>query len=316
VTNAPSALPTTAAAQFFSPTSFWNTASAASQQVDPNSPAMIANLMQVVSSETAAHTGPWLNARQDGVAIVTVPAGQPTVRVTLNHAPDAALSSAWSQVPLPPNAQPSPGDNDLAVSQPSTNRLWEFFELHDGASGWQAEWGGAIDDASSNAGVYGPDAWSGAEYWWGVTATSFSVVGGVVTFNDLAAGAIDHALAIVLPDARYGSYVAPAERDDGTSTSVGAIPEGSRLRLDPSLNLSSLNLPPMVRMLAQAAQRYGIYVRDYSPTVAFIGQDPTTSAYGSSLYGAAYDGMSTAQLMQYFPWSHLQVVKQTVEYGW
>jgi hypothetical protein len=218
VTNAPGAQPIAPAAEFFSPTSFWNESNAATQQVDSNSPAMIANLMQTVGS--------------------------------------------------------------------------------------------------SNAGVYGPDAWPGAEDWWGVTATSFSVVGGVVTFNDLAAGVIDHALAIVLPDARYASYVAPAERDDGTSTSAGAIPESSRLRLDPSLNLASLNLPPIVRMLAQAAQRYGIYVRDYSPIVAFIGQDPTTSPYGSSLYGAAYDGISTGQLMQCFPWSHLQVVKQTVEYGW
>jgi hypothetical protein len=277
---------------------------------------MIANLMQTVGSETAAHTGPWLNARVDGVAIVTVPAGQPTVTVTLNHAPDAALSAAWSQVPLPSDAQPSAGDNDLAVWQPSTNRLWEFFQLHHLATGWQAEWGGAVANESSNPGVYGPGAWPGAEYSWGVTATSLSVVGGVVTFNDLVAGAIDHALAIVLPDVRYASYVAPAERDDGSSTSAGAIPEGSRLRLDPSLNIASLNLPPMVRMLALAAQRYGIYVRDYSSIAAFVGQDPTTSAYGSSLYAAAYDGMSTGQLMQYFPWSHLQVVRQTVQQGW
>ena len=55
-------------------------------------------------------------------------------------------------------------------------------------------------------------------------------------------------------------------------------PEGAHLRLDPRLNLAALNMPPLTLMMAEAAQRYGIIVRDYSPNIAFIAQDPNSAS--------------------------------------
>ena len=72
---------------------------------------------------------------------------------------------------MPRSARPSPGDNDLAVWQPAHRRMWEFIELRHRRDGWHAEWGGAMQHVSTNPGVYGPEAWPGAEDWWGVTAT-------------------------------------------------------------------------------------------------------------------------------------------------
>ena len=296
--------------RFFSPHSFWNEPLSANAPRDPDSAGMVAKLMTYVKAQLAAKNGPWLNASHDGVAIVTVPANQPTVRVTLvNHSPDPALSAAWSAVPLPSSAQPSNGDCDLAVWQPATDRLWEFFELAHTSSGWQADWGGAMHNVSSNPGVYTAAAWPGAKSWWGVTAASLSIVGGAITVNDLAAGQIDHALALVVPDTRRGWYASPAERDDGQSTSRDSLPEGAHLRIDPSLNLANLNMPPLTRMIAEAAQRYGIIVRDTSPIVAFVGQDPTGNPAAQSVYVSAYGGLDAWQLMSYFPWSHLQVLR-------
>ena len=65
---------------------------------------------------------------------------------------------------------------------------------------------------------------------------------------------------------RRPTFAAPAQRTDGRSSSDPlALPEGAHLRLDPHLDLARLNLPPLTRMIAQAAQRYGIIVRDYPP---------------------------------------------------
>ena len=305
-----------ATTRFFSPNSFWNQSIDPGAALDRSSAGMVSNLSRTVNTEIAASTGPWFNARHDGVAIYFVGPCERTVRVKLDHAPDAALASAWSAVPLPASAQPSSGDNDLAVWQPSTDRLWEFFQLHRAVDGWHAEWGGAIRHVSSNAGVYGTDAWPGAKPWWGVTATSFSVAGGVITANDLAAAKINHAVALVAPNVRYRSYVTPAQRNDGSSTARCSIPEGAHLRLDPSLNLARLHLPPLTRMIAEAAQRYGIIVRDYSPAVAFVGQDPTNDPHLQSLYVSAYQGMYSGQLMAAFPWSHLQVLRMNLHNGW
>ncbi len=279
--------------------------------VDPGSAGMVSELGGIVSAELRAKNGPWINASHDGVTIVTVPAAQATVAVRLDHAPDdAALAAAWSAVPLPAAAQPSSGDHDLAVWQPSTDRMWEFFGLTRQPDGWHAEWGGAMRNVSSNRGVYGPDAWPGAKDWWGVTAASLPIVGGAMTNNELAAGQINHALALVVPNVRQGAFASPAKRQDGTSTSPNSLPEGARLRLDPKLNLDSLQLPPLTRIIAQAAQRYGIIIRDHSPIIAFIAQDPTTPP--SNILQNLYHNQYPWQLMAAFPWNHLQVLNMNL----
>jgi hypothetical protein len=306
--------------RFFSPHSFWNTPLPAEARVDPRSRVLISDLMRYVRREQADRNGPWINATSNGVSIVTVGANQAKVAVRLNHSPDTNLSAAWSAVPLPRWARPSPGDNDLAVWQPSTDTMWEFFQLHRDGSGWEAEWGGAMRDVTSDPGVYGPGAWPAAsdedESWWGVTAASFPIVGGAMTYDDLKAGQIDHALAIVYPNVRRRTFVSPAQRDDGWSTDPNALPEGTRLRLDPSLNLAKLQMPPLTRMIAQAAQRYGIIVRDQSPVMAFVQQDPTGDPAFLALSPKLTDGLYASQLLASFPWSHLQVMRMDLHQGW
>jgi len=311
--------------RFFSPQSFWNTPLWRHAPLARNSRALVSDLLRYVHGEQARKTGPWINAGTDGVTILTVPANQPTVTVTLDHYPDANLSSAWSAVPLPPGARPSPGDNDLAVWQPSTNSMWEFFQLHQTANGWEAEWGGAMQNVSSNRGVYGPGAWpasptengwTGDESRWGVTAASFPIVAGAITYQDLRAGQIDHALAMVYPNVRRRAFVSPALRDDGWSKDPNSLPEGTRLRLDPRLNLAKLKMPPLTRMIALAAQRYGIIIRDQAGVMSFIQQDPTGDSSFLALGPTLTGGLYASQLLASFPWSHLQVMKMDIHQGW
>ena len=132
------------------------------------------------------------------------------------------------------------------VWQPSSDRLWEFWELAHGPSGWQAGWGGAMLHASSSAGVYDSEAWPGATRFWGASASSLSIAGGLITFEDLQQGRIDHALSLSIPNVRAGVYSSPAQRGDGKSPNLLSLPEGAHLRLDPSLDLNGLRLhaPP------------------------------------------------------------------------
>jgi hypothetical protein len=280
-----------------------------SAPVDPNSPRMAAGLVADVRRELQAKSGPWIDTYNDGVPIITVPASQPMVSVALRRGDgttNPGISAAWRAVPLPPRAQPSMGEHDLAVWQPSTDRMWEFFELTGNAGLWQARWGGAMQHVSTDAGVYGPHAWPGGQTFWGVTASSLPLVGGAMTIQQLRAGDINHALALAIPHTRAGVFAAPAERTDGSSASPDAIPEGARLRLDPKLDVAALHLPPLTRAIAEAAQRYGILVRDTGGEVTFFGQDPSAS---SKAYAKLYGGLSPYQLLAAFPWSHLQVLK-------
>jgi hypothetical protein len=306
-TSSPSSAPSAGPFRFFSPRSFWNQPLAADTPIDPHSPALVAALGAEVHREEVRGNGPWINVTRDGVPVATVPSDQRTVTVKLNHPPDPGLTSAWRAVPIPTTAHPSSGDHDLAVWQPSTDRMWEFFELRHTPAGWEAEWGGAMQHVSSNPGVYSASAWPGAHSYWGVTAASMPLVAGAMTIKQLKARNIDHALALTIPNTRAGVYASPAQRTDGKIASSDAIPEGARLRLDPTLNLASLHLPPLVRLIAQAAQRYGIVVRDTSGVVSFIGQDPLNGDFG--VYRRLAQGLYPNKLLAKFPWRHLQVVK-------
>src|SRR2546421_5131406 len=66
------AAPPTAAAQFFSPTSVWNSPLDPTAPVDPNSSTMIGEL-----TREATQWGAWINTTQYSTPIYTVPATQP-----------------------------------------------------------------------------------------------------------------------------------------------------------------------------------------------------------------------------------------------
>jgi hypothetical protein len=297
--------------RFFAATSFWNLPVPALAGLDPHSGAMVEALASLIASELQAKTGPWINTKSYSVPVYTVGADQPTVSVRLDHAPDAALSAAWSEVPLPAGAQPAAGsDGDLVVWQPSSDRLWEFWKLVHREDGWHASWGGATQNVSSARGVYGSQAWPGAKPWWGVAASSLSLVGGLISLEDLQRGEINHALSIALPKVRAGVYASPARRTDGSSPDPLSLPEGAHLRLNPSLDIAALHLPRLTAMLARAAQRYGIFVIDASANVAFYAQDPTPT--GSNPYigpDGYFEGSYPRELLASFPWSQLQVLK-------
>ncbi|HEX4436212.1 MAG TPA: hypothetical protein VH061_05395 [Solirubrobacteraceae bacterium] len=300
--------------RMFAATSVWNEPVPADAPLDPSSESAIVALSREEQAEQAERHGPAINTKSWSVPIYTVPLDQPLVRVTLVGANSSALQSAWNLVPLPSDAHPAAGtDEHLVVWQPSTDRMWEFWHLEQASGTWRAGWGGAMDDVSSNPGVYGASAWPGAATSWGASASSLPIAGGLITLEDLKRGVIEHALAISIPNVRAGAFASPAQRTDGESTEPYALPEGAHLRLDPSLDLASLHLPPLTLMLAEAARRYGIIIRDKAANLAFYAQDPTptgTEPFGGA--GGYFEGRSPASLLASFPWDHLQLLKMAL----
>jgi hypothetical protein len=296
--------------RFFSPRSIWNSRLSASSPLSPNSAAVVNALAEEVDAEQVEGRGPYINTTRYSVPIYTVPADQPMVRVALRHR-SASLQAALSEVPLPANAQPAAGtDGHLVVWQPSTDRLWEFWQLTQLAGGWQASWGGAMRNVAFSSGVYSRRSWPGASSSWGASASALSIAGGLITLEDLAAGRIDHALALSLPNVRAGVFAEPASHTDGATHDTLALPEGAHLRLDPKLDLARLHLPHPTLMLAEAAQRYGIVIRDRAGEVTFYAQDPIPA--GIEPYGGVngyFEGRTPSRLLASFPWSHLQLLK-------
>lgn len=76
------------------------------------------------------------------------------------------------------------------------------------------------------------------------------------------------------------------------------MPMGSRLQLDPSLDLSTLPLEPGEAVIARALQRYGCYVVDSSSGMVLYAQNDTLLPGGSNPYPSSWSNGLSRELVK------------------
>ncbi|HEX8054589.1 MAG TPA: hypothetical protein VF517_16500 [Thermoleophilaceae bacterium] len=288
--------------RFFSPRAFWNEALPADAPLDPSSAEVTGELIRSVEAGPGQGRPATINTDAYTPPVYTVPADQPRVKVELDQPAGIAddLRAALASVPLPADARAAPGtDAEIVVWQPSTDTLWEFWQLRRKSGRWHARWGGRLAGVSTGPAVFGSN--------WGTSASGLPLAGGLITPRELRSGRIDHALALGVPDVRAWEFAVPARRTDGVSTCRHAVPEGARFRLDPALDVDALGLPPAVATIARAAQRYGIVVREQAGAVAFYAQNAST--FRADPYADLFQGRPPWELLASFPWRHLQLTR-------
>lgn len=215
------------------------------------------------------------------------------------------LPAAWDSVPFPQYAGPSAGtDSEMILYDVTTDTLYEFWQLFNVASGWEACAGGSTSGMSTN-----PGYWSGG---YGITATGLNYSGGQIRVAELQAGAINHVMGLA-PTATetYTIFSWPAQRSDGYNPDglPNQIPEGLRCRLDPTINVPGLGLNPLATTIAYAAQTYGFVVWDKTsstPSIRFENAASYTSLGLDDPYPALLNGIEPYAILDGFPWSSLQ----------
>jgi hypothetical protein len=187
-------------------------------------------------------------------------------------------------IPYTPAWHPSPdGDAHIAIIDNSTGCDYEFQQF---------------DPRTLTAigeGTYRVFSGSGAHVRTGHTGSALSLLAGLIRPSDIKAGVIHHALAFAAPVTGPG-FVSPATSSDGRNPD--GIPEGTRFRLDPTLDLSSLGLSPVQLIVARALQRYGMYLRDTGGAVAIFAE----STFDGSSYSTRLEGLPREILL------HMQAV--------
>ncbi|MES2742452.1 MAG: discoidin domain-containing protein [Pseudomonadota bacterium] len=304
------ALPTDA---IFSPSSFWYAPIPHNAPLHANSAGFVSDFLRQmrayygnVTINTTAYASPVFNA----------PANTATRQVQYwdcqnKGYADSGLASQWAAVPIPGNAAKSDGtDGEMTIYQPSSNTLWEFWQARTVNGQWQACWGGRMQNVSSSSGIWPQN--------YGTTATGLPFLGGQITAEELKRGEIRHAIGISLVELEKSSVVSwPANRSDGynPNNAGNRIPEGLRLRLDPAVDVDALNLHPVARTIAKAAQKYGFVVWDKSGAIALRAQNPKSyTALGQAdPYVALFGGTQTYALLNGFPWDRLQFMPK--DYG-
>lgn len=292
----------------FGTSSVWRT-SVARSKVAPGSRRQVDYLVASITDRYAGVAA--FNAYQYNSPVYVVPRSTPKRTVAFSNCQHktyvpSGLFGAKGQftgVPIPAKAVPARGtDATLSVYSPATDQLWELWKARRSANGsWSACWGGRIDHVSTSPGYF-----TGG---FGVAATGLSITGGLVQYREIQQGRISHAMSLAIPrTARYNRFVAPAQRSDGWDTNPAALPEGTRLRLDPKVDVSRLHLSRAGRIVARAAQRYGFIVTDTAGAVSVIAEDvssarPHTENWATLLKGPSYS------VLKGFPWSRMQVLR-------
>jgi hypothetical protein len=92
----------------------------------------------------------------------------------------------------------------------------------------------------------------------GVPPTVFAV-----TLEEVRAGAIHHMLKIAVPHTKC-AHVFPMVRDECGTWADAAPPEGTRIRIKPTVFLPGLGLSPAALVVARALKRYGAVIGDQS----------------------------------------------------
>jgi len=298
---AAAALPAAPPGQMFSPGSFWNTPLKPGSGLHPRSDAIVAELIR----QKDAYGGPWMNIERYSVPIYRV--GPKVKRVRVHEPPGVShrrgSSFRWSSpIPVPARVRPSAGlDQHVVIWQPTSDTMWEFWGFQRTGGRLTAKAGARILGVSRSPGII--------EAPYGATASGLPAAAGVVTERDIRRGRIDHAIAIAIPEPLRERLTLPATRTDGWSENPDAPMEGQRFRLDPSLDIASLDLHPLVRMVAVAAQRYGIVVRDKSGAVVFYGEDPR--GIGRNPFTRILAGADRKAIFEAFPWNRLQALPST-----
>jgi hypothetical protein len=229
----------------------WNTDISAAS-VDPNS----ANIINFIGSAVTLHPDFGAGTFQNhtiGIPYHVVAGAQGKVAVKLGLYAD---ESDPGPMPIPANAliegypHPGNGDRHVLVLEKDGCWLYELYKATFKGGKWSAD-ATSIWDMTINA--QRPYTWTSAD------AAGLPLFVGLARYDEVAAGAINHALRFTVPTTRR-AFVAPASHWASSLTDPNAPPMGTRLRLKAGFNISGY--PADDQVILTALKKYGMILAD------------------------------------------------------
>lgn len=142
------------------------------------------------------------------------------------------------------------GDRHVIALDREGCMLYELFDARPAGGVWQAA-SGARYDLASNA--LRPDGWTSAD------AAGLPIFPGLVRYDEVAAGAIDHAIRFTAPRTQR-AYVWPARHFASSDPDPSLPPMGQRFRLRADFDTSGFHAD--VQVILTAMKRYGLVLAD------------------------------------------------------
>jgi hypothetical protein len=216
----------------------WNR-SVAGLAVASNSAAMISAI------GLSAYLHPDFDAVGDGIPYNVVTASTPAYSVAFDYADE----SDPGPYPIPASPRIESGsDRHLLAIDVTQCKLWELYDVRKSGSGWAAG-SGAVFDLRSNA--LRPAGWTSAD------AAGLPIFPGLVRYEEVATGSIDHAIRFTAP--HTCGYIYPARHQTAPPCS-NLPPMGLRVRLKASVDISGFG--PHAQVVLTALKKYGMILAD------------------------------------------------------
>jgi hypothetical protein len=196
-----------------------------------------------------------------GIPYVVVGADQPEVPIDYQAYGDESDPGPF---PVPLDApveggDGASGDRHVLVVRSGTCELFELYRAFRSGGGWAADSGARFDLTSNDLRPLG---------WTSADAAGLPILPGLVRYDEVAAGSIDHAIRITFARTQDG-YILPATHAASNRSDPTLPPMGLRLRLKSSFDVDSLT--GQARVIAVAMQRYGVIVADNGSNWYFQG---------------------------------------------
>jgi hypothetical protein len=227
-----------------------------------------------------------------GIPYTSVPANQTRVGVTFEYNNE----SDPGPYPIPPYALiegglKSSGDRHVLVLDRDNCVLYELFNAFpQNRDRWTAGSGAKFD---LNSNVLRPDGWTSAD------AAGLPILPGLVRYEEVAAGAIKHAVRFTAPQTR-ADHIWPARHHASRLTQTKYPPMGQRFRLRADFDISGFS--PEVRVILHAMKIYGMILADNGSTW-FISGAPDKRWNNNVLRelhkvkGSAFEAVDVSSLM-------------------
>lgn len=240
----------------FTSSNLWNT-DISSAPVDPNSGTIITNWVGSVN----VHPD-WGSDPTYGIPYVVVNGTQSLVKVNLQAYGD---ESDPGPMPVPANApieggSSSSGDRHVLVLDNGNCFLYELYNSSvNGDGSWNADSTAVWDLLSDEQRPY---TWTSAD------AAGLPIFPGLVRYDEVASGKIQHAFRFTLPKTR-AAFIPPASHWAGNTSDPTAPPMGMRLRLKSSYDISGFS--SQMQVILTAMKQYGLILADNGSSLFVTG---------------------------------------------
>lgn len=241
--------PTIGNCPVFPANNIWNTR-VDQLPVHPSSSTWVATIGASSPVHPDFGSGTW-DGEPIGIPYVTVPGTQTKYPATFTYQSE----SDPGPYAIPLNApieggSSSTGDRHVISVDTDNCILYEMWDAFPQAASWQAG-SGAIFNLQSDA--LRPATWTSAD------AAGLPIFPGLVRYDEIAAGAIHHAIRFTVPQTQ-DSFVWPARHEASSLTGSQYPPMGARFRLKASVNISTFSA--INQIILKALQTYGMMIAD------------------------------------------------------